>query len=172
MAVNWPGPNSDGVDRSSRMVTGLTLKGVIEIQNMRYITSITENTDDDRVWVLGFTAPTFGDFDTFSDFDDIYTTPTLAIVSADAIVATATDVICHDLALPLSLASMTAGCQATADVEPDGDVDLADFAAFQNCYAGSGVPIPQHSCAPFDIDCDEDVDMADYRAIAPRLENR
>ena len=67
---------------------------------------------------------------------------------------------------------MTAGCSATADIEPDGDVDLVDFAAFQNCFAGSSVPVAQPACAAFDIDCDEDVDMGDYRAIARRLETR
>ena len=75
----------------------------------------------------------------------------------------------HDLALPLSIASTATVCQASADVEPDGDVDLADFAVFQNCFAGDGVSLTPPSCAVFDSDCDEDVDLIDLRSVETRF---
>ena len=45
------------------------------------------------------------------------------------------------------------------DFDEDQDVDLADFAYFQNCFAGGGAPSP--ACAAADLDDDEDVDLDD-----------
>jgi hypothetical protein len=157
------------VNRSSSAVVGITLDAVIDIQNMRYITGIMENSDDKSLRVLGFMAPTFGDFDTFGDADEIFATPALAVVPQGADTVTATAITCHDLALPLSLASTATVCSASADVEPDGDVDLNDFAGFQNCFSGDGVSFPLPACDMFDTDCDEDVDLIDLKAVGKRL---
>ena len=48
------------------------------------------------------------------------------------------------------------------DVDADEDVDLADFAAFQTCFAGSGNPFAPAACGLADLDADGDVDSADY----------
>ena len=48
------------------------------------------------------------------------------------------------------------------DVDFDGDVDLSDFAAFEECRTGPGSQGIPGSCTPFDFDVDRDVDMSDY----------
>jgi len=53
-----------------------------------------------------------------------------------------------------------------ADSDFDGDLDLYDFACFQGCFGGDGVPIVDSACAICDSDGDNDVDLADYAAFA------
>lgn len=53
-----------------------------------------------------------------------------------------------------------AGAAVPGDADQDGDVDLADFLAFQRCFSGPGLPLPD-ACEPFDGDTDGDVDLAD-----------
>ena len=47
------------------------------------------------------------------------------------------------------------------DDDGDGDVDLADFAAFNACVTGPG-GLADTDCTPFDFDEDLDVDFADF----------
>jgi hypothetical protein len=53
----------------------------------------------------------------------------------------------------------------TLDLDGDGDVDLADFATFQECFTGLGGPPIASGCADADADGDEDVDSEDYAAF-------
>jgi subtilisin family serine protease len=51
------------------------------------------------------------------------------------------------------------------DVDHDGDVDLVDFARFQDCFTGDGLCPIEGACEfhfDFTIDCDCDVDLRDY----------
>lgn len=57
---------------------------------------------------------------------------------------------------------------ATGDYNGDGDVDLFDFAEFQNCVTGQGGKIPDE-CAAGDFDGDDDIDLLDFRRFAPRF---
>ncbi len=51
----------------------------------------------------------------------------------------------------------------TADFDRDGDVDPADFTAFQNCASGPGVSsLGGEACRPADFDKDHDVDQDDF----------
>lgn len=50
------------------------------------------------------------------------------------------------------------------DFDSDGDVDLADFLVFQECFRGSGVAISP-PCDAFDLDADGDVDLSDFIAF-------
>ncbi len=50
---------------------------------------------------------------------------------------------------------------APCDFEPDGDVDLTDFARFQLCLSGAGVAQNLSSCAGARLDSDDDVDGSD-----------
>lgn len=50
------------------------------------------------------------------------------------------------------------------DFNGDGEVDAADFPAFEDCYSGSALPRPV-GCEPFDFDADGDVDCADYSGL-------
>ncbi|MCP4592659.1 MAG: hypothetical protein GY842_18145, partial [bacterium] len=45
-----------------------------------------------------------------------------------------------------------------ADFEPDGDVDLEDFAAFQTCYGETAIGF----CQPANLNGSGTVDIADY----------
>ncbi|MEK7732370.1 MAG: hypothetical protein AAB363_10990, partial [Planctomycetota bacterium] len=49
----------------------------------------------------------------------------------------------------------------TGDFEPDGDVDLADFAQFENCFTGPGGTLAP-GCEPGDFDGDNDIDCDDW----------
>lgn len=55
-----------------------------------------------------------------------------------------------------------------ADADGDGDVDQADFAAFQACFSGPGVLLTGTNCACFDVDNqvgDSDIDAEDLAAF-------
>ena len=54
---------------------------------------------------------------------------------------------------------------AGGDSDADFDVDLADFADFQKCFAGPGVPVGPE-CACSDIEGDTDVDTTDFDLLA------
>ncbi len=52
-----------------------------------------------------------------------------------------------------------------ASIDPDSDIDLADFAAMLDCLAGPGAT-PGASCTmDADLSGDGDVDLADYAAL-------
>ncbi len=53
-----------------------------------------------------------------------------------------------------------------ADFDRDGDVDLADFSAFQACFNGPNRPYAGSGCAAADTDADGDVDLTDYTRFA------
>jgi hypothetical protein len=62
----------------------------------------------------------------------------------------------------------------SADSEPDGDVDLADFATFQACFTGPsqdpGFTTPTAQCLEtFDFDFDNDIDLSDYLCLHNHL---
>jgi hypothetical protein len=59
---------------------------------------------------------------------------------------------------------MTPGSPITCsrvNFDADGDVDLADFAAFQACFGGPGQPVAP-ACSGADSDTDDDVDVTDF----------
>jgi len=51
------------------------------------------------------------------------------------------------------------------DCDGDGDVDLADFQAFEGCLAGPD-SVAGGDCRCYDIDRNATVDMADFEAFA------
>jgi hypothetical protein len=55
--------------------------------------------------------------------------------------------------------------ELTADLDADGDVDLADFATFQVCFGGFGAR-PRAGCGAADLDGDDDVDLSDFAAFS------
>lgn len=52
------------------------------------------------------------------------------------------------------------------DFDNDGDVDIADFSLFAECFRGSGQGIPNERCRPADLDGDNDIDIADFSTFA------
>jgi hypothetical protein len=70
-----------------------------------------------------------------------------------------------DLMLPLNV--VTVPC----DFDGDGDVDLADFAVFGQCFGGANLP-PAGSCPPgadADFDNDGDVDLSDFATFSQKF---
>jgi len=56
------------------------------------------------------------------------------------------------------------------DFDDDGDVDLNDFARFQNCFTGEGPRGMDAPCTFFDADpADGDVDAANFAVFAGAL---
>ena len=51
------------------------------------------------------------------------------------------------------------------DCDADGDVDLADFLVFQECFTGSGSGAAMPGCGCSDFDGDRDVDLGDLIAF-------
>lgn len=54
------------------------------------------------------------------------------------------------------------------DVDSDGDVTLAEIAAFQNGFSGSD-PLVEVPCTPLDLDADRDLDLDDLAALIDRM---
>jgi hypothetical protein len=52
--------------------------------------------------------------------------------------------------------------RAPVDFDKDGDVDQADFGAFQACYSGQGIPQTRPECAGALLDDGQDVDQDDF----------
>ncbi len=55
------------------------------------------------------------------------------------------------------------------DHDRNGHIELADFAAMQNCVTGDGVTDVSPCCRIFDFEPDADVDLADYADFAALL---
>lgn len=56
------------------------------------------------------------------------------------------------------------GC-GVAELDGDGDVDLADFGVFQLCFTGIGSGGVEPDCVCADIDNDCDVDLTDFNGF-------
>ncbi|MHC4234311.1 MAG: WD40/YVTN/BNR-like repeat-containing protein [Planctomycetota bacterium] len=62
---------------------------------------------------------------------------------------------CNDNATPDN-------CETLQDFNFDCQVDLADFAAFQQCFTGTDAESSLPSCGVFDFEADGDIDLDDY----------
>lgn len=52
--------------------------------------------------------------------------------------------------------------EPTPDFDADGDVDLRDFAEFQNCFTGEAPVECGPGCSLVDLDPDDDIDLSDF----------
>ena len=55
------------------------------------------------------------------------------------------------------------------DSDGDSDVDLADFAVFQDCFTGDGSRVTGPACEACDIDGDDRVDLDDFAEVEATL---
>jgi len=56
-----------------------------------------------------------------------------------------------------------------ADFDSDGDVDLRDVAAYQNCFEGQNADTCGTGCDEFDLVTDHSLDVHDYTLLLDRL---
>jgi hypothetical protein len=66
--------------------------------------------------------------------------------------------------LAVLLTTAAARGDGPADLDRDGDVDLADFSLLQRCYSGNGVAQPAQACQVCRLTPDVAVDFADFLA--------
>ncbi len=152
------GTSLDDGDPATTTVQEFTLGGtsgaitvtpsrVIEIGNMRFATSITEDTNG-TVYVVGYTAPVQDPFSIFFfDTDGLFTTPTLATLPPAGTNTTATTITGADAALPLSAvfsSSNTTSC-LPGDLDNSGDVNTGDIASFVGVLL-NGTIDPDQAC--------------------------
>jgi hypothetical protein len=71
------------------------------------------------------------------------------------------DLSASDPPLTFGLMESTSTIYFRGDFDADGDVDLADFATFSQCFDGSFRSVPA-VCVPCDLDDDMDVDLSDF----------
>jgi uncharacterized membrane protein len=77
------------------------------------------------------------------------------------IIATGIDL--SDLVDPRKIILLTpVTTEVMGDMDADGDVDLVDFANFQLCFTGPGVPVAEGACEFSDFDADGDCDLVDF----------
>ncbi len=67
-----------------------------------------------------------------------------------------------------ALADVSPGEIVAADLDMDGDVDLADAAWLHGCFSGGG-QLEDCACFPADLDGDDDVDLADAAELAAAM---
>ena len=77
-------------------------------------------------------------------------------------------VFAHDEALNYASAALSSAKIFPGDFDGDDDVDMKDFAHFQNCLSGDGIPHGS-SCANADLNEDSDVDQGDFSVLLPCL---
>ena len=67
----------------------------------------------------------------------------------------------HSIKAGFWMVVMVPICLSDGDSNGDGDIDLNDFQAFQECVGGTGDPPAGPQCDCFDFDLDTDVDLVD-----------
>jgi hypothetical protein len=165
------------IQRTGDQATGISANGVMEIENptegtyddhFATITDMRENSDG-ALYVAGVTGPRFSEYHEFdTSVDPIFTMATLAVIPSSFDSVTVDELVCHDLALPLSLMFLDGSCSSPrSDINGDGDVDGDDFLTFSLCYNGS-LKLPQSGCQSLcsDIDGDNDVDGFDFTTFS------
>ncbi len=125
----------------------VTPSRVIEIGNMRFVTSIAEDTNGTE-YVVGYTAPVQDPFSIFFfESDSLFTTPTLATLPPTGTTTTATTITGADAALPLSAvfsSSNTSSC-LPGDIDNSGAVNNDDIASFVDVLL-NGTVDPDQAC--------------------------
>ena len=95
-----------------------------------------------------------------------FTKATLAIIpdaqwsTSGGPLVVATEIECHDVALPISM--VLARCAAHPDFDRDGDVDGVDYGIWRSCATGPETTVSGIACLPSDFDCDNHVDLKDF----------
>lgn len=145
-----------------------------EVSCTDYFSNISaiQETERGELLAIGHTAPRFPEGDKFvTDFvNRMFTTPTLTTLPAGVLWSRtpAAPSVVHgrmisgsDIAFPISALYKA---PHPADFDADGDVDQADFQAFEACASGPGVPIAS-GCEGKDFDKDNDVDQSDFAVL-------
>ncbi len=72
------------------------------------------------------------------------------------------DAALNEKAITRNVRVANASLAARVDFDADGDIDLADFASFNNCFNGPNQPPTFYCAVNADFDKDGDVDLSDF----------
>ena len=126
--------------------------------NNVYVTYDAEATDIEDQAETG--AGTSGQFWRFTRAFALPNQPNVEYVRVSLITA-------DSMAVFIDQVSVDTHCVRRGDFDGDQDVDLADFASFQNCYAAGGAP--ESGCVAADLDADQDVDLNDAAVMVAQF---
>lgn len=158
----------------SGALTGLSTDQVVTIGGIRHAISVLERLPQGDLWVLGTMSPVFDESTTFNVdctppsancYDRVPTWPMLAVVPPGITTAVAAELICHDLAFPISAVFTEAGC-GTGDFD-GGGLGVSDIAFFVNALLEPD-PSPVTLCIG-DINHDSLLDGQDIQPFVDAL---
>lgn len=146
----------------------ITYDGTYDIVGMRHVVSVVEAPAQGGTFVIGFTGPVFGEFDTFDDMDALFTTPVIAPLSAVPGPLTATTINADNLALPISAVFNERPLCPKGDLDDDGSVSYLDIAPFVAVLLDPAAATATQQCTA-DTNTDGQIDGGDIQRLIELL---
>jgi len=129
----------------------LTLVRSITVSNMQQITDITEDPTTGTLWVVGFNSELTG-----SRYPKVTLEAVLAKIppgySMTEGVAISDFLLCDDLELPMSIVWTGEVGLGRRDIDPDGKIDLTDYALLANQWGATDCDPSNNWCYGADLE--------------------
>lgn len=155
------GVYGEGPDDTYKETTFDFGQGFVEITDARlHVEGIIESGSAPlwvQGWLDGMPSPVLSESAVPGFTVDVPLTPPETVLDGEGVLGLEIVVLLID-PVPVTVSSTTLRFEAIPLPAP---TDLFDFADFQGCFSGEGVP-PTPTCDRFDYDWDEDVDLDDH----------